>query len=269
MESVFREIIMPKISVIVPVYKVEKYLARCVDSILAQTFKDFELILVDDGSPDNCPAMCDEYAAKFNFIHVIHKENGGLSDARNKGIEYSLTTDSEWITFIDSDDWVHPQYLEILYESCVENEAEISSCCFDKIKDFESITNNYIKKEDLSFDFCEGKDFYCNYYNSKHSISIAPARLYSKNLWQEIRFPIERLHEDEFTIYKVVFCTKKIILINRNLYYYFQNSGSITSAITIKRLKDRFDALKSQVVFFNEHKQIRSYCIAFERLLRM
>ena len=88
---------MAKISVIVPVYKVEEYLARCVDSILAQTFKDFELILVDDGSPDNCPVMCDEYAEKYGFIHVIHQQNQGAAVARNSGIDYAMTTKSEWL----------------------------------------------------------------------------------------------------------------------------------------------------------------------------
>ena len=106
---------MPTISVIVPVYKVEKYIHRCVDSILSQTFTDFELILVDDGSPDNCGKICDEYAEKDIRIHVIHQENGGLSAARNAGIDWVFAnSDSEWITFIDSDDWVHPEYLERL-----------------------------------------------------------------------------------------------------------------------------------------------------------
>ena len=109
---------MPQISVIVPIYKVEQYLERCVDSILNQTFTDFELVLVDDGSPDNCGAICDEYAKKNERIVVIHKENGGLSDARNAGIEWALNNSgSEWITFIDSDDWVHIDYLEYLYNS--------------------------------------------------------------------------------------------------------------------------------------------------------
>ena len=106
---------MPLISVIVPVYKVEEYLSRCVDSILSQTFEDFELILIDDGSPDNCGKICDEYTKKDNRVHVIHQENGGLSSARNAGIDWAFeNSDSEWLTFIDSDDWVHIQYLDLL-----------------------------------------------------------------------------------------------------------------------------------------------------------
>ena len=104
---------MPQISVIVPVYKVEAYLARCVDSVLAQTFSDFDLILVDDGSPDNSGAICDEYAEKDPRIVVIHQKNGGLSAARNAGIEWAFAhSNSQWLNFIDSDDWVHPEYLD-------------------------------------------------------------------------------------------------------------------------------------------------------------
>ena len=114
------------ISVIVPVYKVEKYIHRCIDSILAQTFSDFELILVDDGSPDNCGRICDEYALKDNRIHVIHKENGGLSDARNAGIDWAFEhSDSEWITFIDSDDWVHKKYLESLINGAINTNSDV------------------------------------------------------------------------------------------------------------------------------------------------
>ena len=106
---------MSKISVIVPVYKVEKYIHKCVDSILAQTFSDFELILVDDGSPDNCGKICDEYSEKDDRVVVLHKENGGLSDARNAGLDWVFEhSDSGWITFSDSDDWLRPTYLEAL-----------------------------------------------------------------------------------------------------------------------------------------------------------
>lgn len=100
---------MCEISIIVPIYKVERYLKRCVDSILNQTFTDFELILVDDGSPDNCGRICDEYAEKDNRIYVIHKENGGLSDARNAGLDYAT---GQYIIFVDSDDFVEPDLLE-------------------------------------------------------------------------------------------------------------------------------------------------------------
>ena len=119
------------ISIIVPVYNTEKYLNRCVDSILNQTFTDFELILVDDGSPDNCGKICDEYKEKDRRVRVIHKPNGGLSDARNAGIEWALNnSDSEWISFIDSDDWVHPNYLDFLLRAAEQNNTSVSICGF-------------------------------------------------------------------------------------------------------------------------------------------
>ena len=117
---------MATVSIVVPVYKVEKYLKRCVDSILAQTFTDYELILVDDGSPDNCPEICDELAEKHSQIYVIHQKNGGLSAARNSGIEWALkNSESEWITFIDSDDWIHPQYLESMLNANLRNNTQV------------------------------------------------------------------------------------------------------------------------------------------------
>ena len=126
---------MPTISVIVPVYNVEIYLHRCVDSILAQTFTDFELILVDDGSPDNCGAICDEYAKKDSRVRVIHKENGGQSSARNRAIE---AAQGEWIHFVDSDDLIHPQMLEILYRAAQESGANISACSYTEAEDVEN-----------------------------------------------------------------------------------------------------------------------------------
>ena len=114
----------PKISVIVPVYKVEKYLDKCVESIVNQTYKNLEIILVDDGSPDNCPAMCDEWAEKDERIRVIHKENGGLADARNAGMDIAT---GDYIGFVDSDDWIEPNMYEVLLKNALKYDADIST----------------------------------------------------------------------------------------------------------------------------------------------
>ncbi len=120
---------MSKISVIIPVYNTEAYIQRCVDSILWQTLNDFELILVDDGSSDNCGSICDEYARQDNRIHVIHQKNKGLSAARNVGLDYVFEHfDSDWVSFIDSDDWVYPKYLESLIQAAIENNVQIAAC---------------------------------------------------------------------------------------------------------------------------------------------
>ena len=120
---------MPKISVIVPVYNVEKHLPRCIESILAQTFSDFELILVNDESSDNSGQICDEYSMRDNRIKVIHQKNGGPGSARNTGIDYVMQQEkAKWICFVDSDDWLHPQYLEILYKAARQENCKIAIC---------------------------------------------------------------------------------------------------------------------------------------------
>ena len=125
---------MNKIFFIVPVYKVEKYLKRCVESILTQTYQNMEIILVDDGSPDNCPQICDEFAHKHANIKVIHKENGGLSDARNAGIMYvrDVADAEDYITFVDSDDYIHPTYSKTMLDLCTENNCSVVQCGYEK-----------------------------------------------------------------------------------------------------------------------------------------
>ena len=124
---------MAQISIIVPVYKVEPYLRRCVDSILNQSFLDFDLILVDDGSPDTCGVICDEYAAKDSRVHVIHQKNGGLSAARNAGIDWAFAhSDSSWLTFVDSDDWIHPQMLEALHNAVRKDDTSVAVCGYQE-----------------------------------------------------------------------------------------------------------------------------------------
>lgn len=245
---------MSKISVIVPVYKVEKYLNRCVDSILNQTFKDFELILVDDGSPDNCPVICDEYASKYDFVHVIHKENGGLSDARNAGIDWAFkNSDSEWITFIDSDDWIHKQYLEILYNACINNNVQMSSCGFEKLISYvpDSIMPNDIE---IKIDSPEQLREYHYAYN-EYNIIISTCRLYNKTLWENRRFPLVKIYEDQWISYKLLYACDKIAVIGANLYYYFENENSITHVVvTPKEISNLLNSFKEKIEFFYKNK---------------
>lgn len=239
---------MPKISVIVPVYKVEQYIHRCIDSILNQTFADFELILVDDGSPDNCGKICDEYARKDCRIHVIHKKNGGLSDARNAGIEWTFSnSDSEWIVFIDSDDWIHPVMLEKLYEANISNKTAISSCGFERTTG-----------EEPEIDINEIKTYISTpekfYLESNVNATIACAKLYKKDCFASIRYPVGKLHEDEFTTYKILFEYDAISIVDAPLYMYFQNeNGIMLSQWNPKRL-DAIDAYKEQLQFFKNKK---------------
>lgn len=164
---------MAAISIIVPVYKVEPYLRRCVDSILVQTFADFELILVDDGSPDNCPAICDEYAAKDSRVRVIHQENSGVSAARNAGLD-ALSPDSEWITFVDSDDWVNEEYLERLYDAVREHHTEVSVCGYVQTKGEEPD----LAETDMTPQLWTPEDFFVEH---QVNATVPWGKLYQKN----------------------------------------------------------------------------------------
>ena len=216
---------MPLISVIVPVYKVEPYLRECVDSILNQTFTDFELILVDDGSPDNCPAICDEYAKKDNRVIVIHKENGGLSSARNSGIDYAYEkSNSFYIAFVDGDDCVSPLFLEVLIKNCESSGADISMCLFDHLIDSKlSISPSNQTKNELS----RSKYWSCGLNDANYT--VVWNKLYKKNIFNIIRFPVGKICEDELTIHYIIDLSKKIIVTDLQLYHYRIRNDSIIS----------------------------------------
>ena len=245
---------MPQISVIVPVYNVEPYLRRCVDSILAQTFTDFELILVDDGSPDNCGEICDEYAARDERVVVIHKKNGGLSDARNAGIDWAFAnSDSECITFIDSDDWVYCDYLNYLFKAVKDNCLELSICTYDETDTLYPVSTEFY---DYSNQIVETESFFCN---NRINAVIACGKLYSKTSFEDIRFPVGKLHEDEFTTYKLLFKHKEVAFVDLPLYHYYINTSSITkSKWNLKRL-DAIDALEQQLCFFKSNSFEKAY----------
>ena len=246
---------MAQIAVIVPVYKVEPYLRRCVDSILKQTFTDFELILVDDGSPDNCGAICDEYAQKDSRVHVIHQANGGLSAARNAGIEYCLSkSESQYISFIDSDDCVSFLYLEKLYKAAVDNQADISICghtsfSAQELPDY-SQTNF---SGSLLLDKAQGCQMLYECKTNHAYFVVAYCKLYKAELFRSIRFPVGRIHEDQFTTYKLFYTANRIVEIGECLYGYFLNeNGIMRSPFSIKRFDDLF-ALDEAISFFRRH----------------
>ena len=252
---------MPKISVIVPVYKVEKYLSRCVDSILKQSFIDFELILVDDGSPDLCGDICEQYATSDSRVVVIHRENGGLSAARNSGIEWGLNnSDSKWITFIDSDDWIHCRMLEIMYNSVLKNKTDIAVCDYRRINSF----YDDISVSGYSESVYDALDFFAD--NSSAAM-VSVCKLYRKNLFSDCRFPEGKLHEDVFTTYKLFAKADKISYINTALYFYYQNNDSIVHSSYSLRKLDEVEAGEEQVEFFKEKNDERNLTEAYKRLM--
>ena len=265
---------MALISVIVPVYKVEKFLNRCVDSILAQTFTDFELILVDDGSPDNCGIICDAYAEKDSRVIVIHKENGGHSDSRNTGIDWCFKSNSKWITFIDSDDYVHPDYLSVLLRLCMEYNVNVSACGCIK---FDNDSEVNFSKSDYEMECGKVKDLLYKYKNfRKFNVSVIWGRLYKKELFVNVRFPIGRYFEDEFVVYKILYGCKMIAITTTGFYYYYRNSsGVMASHLSPKRMNDQLDSLKEQVDFYVENEYLEPfqrrfwyYCSLVEKYLK-
>ena len=226
---------IPIISIIVPVYNVEKYLNRCIDSILNQTFTDFELILIDDGSPDNCGVICDEYAKKDKRIKVIHKENGGLSSARNRGLDVAK---GNYIGFVDSDDYININMYECLYNAIIKNNSDISICNFMRVKEERVNTErNNIEKE---YNYTN-LEYIEELYKGNHVVTPAWNKLYKKNIFNNIRYPIGRIYEDAFIIHEILYNIKKITYIDSYLYYYYLSENSITrSVFTIKNLEGVF-----------------------------
>lgn len=223
---------MSKVSVIVPVYNVENYLDKCVESLVNQTYKDLEIILVDDGSPDNCGAMCDEWAKKDSRIVVYHKENGGLSDARNYAIDRCK---GSYISFVDSDDYVAENYIEFMYNLLQENkECQVAACDLCAVRnDVESPYSDF--KGVIVFDRREA--FERVLYHDLVDVA-ACAKLYKKDVFDDIRYPVGRVYEDTYVFGDVLNKTDYFVFGGEPLYYYVQRDSSIVNgAFTEKRLQ--------------------------------
>lgn len=231
----------PLVSIIVPVYHVEKYLDDCVRSILQQSYSNFELILVDDGSDDNCPQKCEEWGENDTRIRVIHKINGGLSDARNAGLEIAV---GEYIAFVDSDDFVHECYIEALLKVIEEKDCDIAICGFQKFTDGKPIENKELKHVIRCLQPAE-----C-YRSTDALYDVAWNKLYKKSVIGDIRYPYRKLHEDIYTTYKIIFSAKKIGATEDELYYYRQRGDSIIGNQTGSPGIDIEEALWERINFF-------------------
>ncbi len=237
------------ISIIIPIYNVEKYLKECLDSILGQTYKNLEIILVDDGSPDNCGNICDEYLKKDSRIKVIHKTNGGLSDARNHGINIAT---GEYICFVDSDDYIDKYYIEKLYMTIKKEGVKLAQCNILRVDDEKNILKKigYEKKVVKS-----GKNIIKEQYGV-HVIenTVVWNKMYAIELFKDIRFPVGKIHEDEFTTYKILYNLDKVAIIDDYLYYYRENDDSIMKQKFNIRNLDRLDAYKDKMYFFQKRE---------------
>lgn len=223
----------PLISVIIPMYNVEKYLRQCIDSVLEQTYQNLEIILVDDGSPDNCGKICDEYAELDSRINVIHKKNGGLSDARNVGIEIAK---GEYITFIDSDDFITKDYVEYLYQLLENGNADMSVCQRLDV-DEEGVSLNI--KINVKEQVVVGNRECMRAYVEERSVETAAwGKLYKTEMFKQVRYPVGKYHEDVFTTYLLIAQCEKIAIGSEQKYGYRSRTESITKSSFSKKHLD-------------------------------
>lgn len=261
---------MGKICIIVPVYNTESFLERCIESILRQTYTNYELILVDDGSMDKSGEICDKYEKEDCRIHVLHQENRGQSAARNAGLEYMFSyIDCEYIGFVDSDDWIHPQMYEILCIIMDKYKANMSVCSYMNIKGDEktfeddllekAIQNSKIidKKKALEGLFLAGNDMY----------GLVMPKLYRRELFKKRRFEEGIIYEDVKSCYKVLYDAISIAVTDCKLYYYYQNPFGTTKSQYSKKRLDIMDAMEEQIRFFEEHNYMDIYALAVRRYL--
>ena len=238
---------MSAISVIVPVYQAEAYLADCVESILSQTFSDFEIILVNDGSPDNCGKLCDDYAARYDRISVIHQDNQGQAAARNHAMARAT---GEWICFVDSDDLIHPQMLEFLYRSATESGAPISQC---GMLEAVELPADFLKPREAAFDVLtmDEETLVALHDADRYPAWVACAKLIRRDLIEAYPFREGRVYEDNEAVCRWVCNGGKLASTEENMYFYRGNPDSTTkAAFRLKRL-DYLWALESIIGFYS------------------
>ena len=251
----------PKISVIVPVYKCEQYIHRCVNSILNQTFSDFELILVDDGSPDNCGEICEDYAKKDFRVKVIHQVNGGQAAARNNGVKEAQ---GEWLHFVDSDDMIHPKTLEILYKTAIDNDVKLSMCSAfqgenipdDFSKNFDVTANILNMDEENIFHLCK---------NEKYYYWVVWGKLLHKSIFLKHPLTEGRIYEDNAIVCKWLHEAKKVAVIPSPLYFYYINtSGTTKNNFTEKQL-DILWAFEEQISYFHslDYEKMTEHLVSY------
>lgn len=250
------------ISIVIPIYKVELYLERCIQSVMMQTYHNLEIILVDDGSPDRSGDICEDFAKKDSRIKVCHKTNGGLSDARNYGVERSH---GMYITFIDADDYIAPNYIEYLFNLLIRYDADISCCCMIKtIENTVAYTiNTAIPKERI----LTGKEACRELLGGSYGILVtAWGKLYRSKIVRKYPFPVGRKHEDEATTCKYYYEANKVVIGNYCLYAYYQNSNSIMHTISDSINGDLIWAQRHRAEFFEEHNEQRLAQAAWDKL---
>ncbi|NLL79351.1 MAG: glycosyltransferase [Clostridiales bacterium] len=270
-----RENVNEKVSVIVPVFNVEEYLTDCIESILHQTYSNLEIILVDDGSTDQCPQICDLYAAKDERIKVIHKENGGLADARNAGVKAAT---GAYIAFLDSDDYIDKDMYRILVSALQENDADIAVA---KWQAFEKEPAQKKMEDDIRF-VLNGKEVLDFLILGKDGYTISPSvwdRIYKREVIDGFQFPVGKCYEDLLWTTQVFERAERCVYLNRTLYFYRQRDNSITKldfserqGVSKRILTDQIPQLEAQIQYLREidRPELADECIyhLYELLLK-
>lgn len=242
------------VSIIIPVYNVEKYLHQCIDTVLNQTYRNIEIILVDDGSTDNCPQICDEYKELDSRIRVIHKKNGGLSDARNAGLNIAK---GKYVCFFDSDDVVSYRIIEDLYRACAKNNSDMAVCYYQKFRE------RYQDKANTksNYEVITGQDVIKAIYKGQGEkiAFVAWNKIYKRDLFDKykIRYPFRKQHEDIYTTYKLLYYSKRVSVVAKELYFYRVRSGSIMNSTFSEKRLDAIEARLEVIEFYGNHDEVQ------------
>lgn len=233
----------PLISIVVPVYNVGIYLSECLESILNQSYTNLEILLIDDGSTDASPEICDQYAAQDRRIRVVHQKNKGLSCARNVG---AALAGGAFLSFIDSDDAVCKKFIEALYVACLTTGASLSMCAFYRDEDNAKKTKGQAR-------VCDGYTLSRElFHDASGFYGIICNKLYKKELFEGIQFPEGKIHEDEFVMYQIFWKCEKCAILDFPLYFYRKRDGSISEMPFSHRSMDRALAYQKQIQFYSE-----------------
>jgi glycosyltransferase involved in cell wall biosynthesis len=244
------------VTIIVPVYNIQDYVARCIESIQKQTYKKLEILLVNDGSKDESRIICEEYAKRDARIRIIDKANGGLSDARNVGIDQAT---GDYLVFLDGDDYLKDTYVESLLDAIVDTQAEVALCSFELVDD----NGTLLKQEILSElgPIATGYDILNNVLTSYgYKYVVAWNKMYARHVFQELRFDKGKIYEDEFINFRLFWNCKKVCIVNKPLYCYVQRGGSITqSSMTIEKINTKSEMHRTRIQFYKDKKNEALY----------
>lgn len=254
-----------KISIIIPVYNVEKYLEKCLKSIINQTYRNLQIILIDDGSTDASPEICDVFAACDERISVRHKQNGGISAARNDGLNL---VQGKYVIFVDSDDYIENNMIELLYNGITENNADYCVCGFTTVTDTYDTIKEYIPQKQV----ISGKDaLRMHYFTKEYSVNyVTPwAKIYKSDMWKKLRFVEDICYEDIEIMPKVLLNSEKVVIISNTGYYYVQQKGSImhNSKLKEKMYNDSIDIFESHIQLYTQEKIVSLRNATIEMLL--